>query len=218
MAERQPSSIELSDQLQPFFSLFARVGTAAERDVLAGMAVLGVPRHTERASDFHRAWRNNLRRVCDLAPQFFTLREEPEGKGLDYLICNLNPKMPFTLRWGRYNGTTIRRNRTERTAINQEQGVLFDSLLEGLPELPVLTLAHTIEDEFTFVGQSQLWIGRLYLLREREEQSEVITEVHVYSPPNRSTVNFETPAPIIVQRQDEDGEWQRIINDIKRSA
>lgn len=218
MAKSQPSSIELSHLLQPWFPLFARVGTAAERDVLAAMSLLGIPRHTERAGDFHRAWRNNLRRVCDMASQFFTLREEPDGRGLDYLICQMNPKVPFVLRWGRYNGITVRRNRTERTTLNQEQGLLFDLMESDPSELPVLTLAHTIEDEFTIVGRSQLWIGRLYLVRERQHESEIVAEVHVYSPPDRAAATFETPAPIIARRNDEDAEWRRIVEGIRRQA
>ncbi len=218
MAESQPSSIELAKRLQPWFPLFARVGTAVERDVLAAIPLLGLPRKTERANDFHRAWRNNLRRVCDLASQFFELQEEPDGQGLDCLLCKMDPEMQFLLRWGRYNGNCVRRNRTERSKQFQEQGRFWAPAEPDSSELASLTLAHTIEDEFTVVGQSQMWVGRLLLLRERPDESEVVTEVHVYSPPDRTSMIGEVPAPIIVERQNETEEWQRIVDLVRRSV
>lgn len=216
MAQGQPpSGIEMASLLEPWFPLFARVGTAVERDVLSAIPILGLPRKTERANDFHRAWRNNLRRVCDLAPQFFSLSEEEEGKGLDYLICKMDEDAPFAMRWGRYNGSTIRRNRTQRTGAFHEQGILFPCDEIDTSDLPTLTLAHTIEDEFTIVGRSQMWIGRLYLVQERTIQSELITEVHVYPEPIRSIEMGDVPAPLVVARQDETDEWERIIQDIR---
>ncbi|MGN6625885.1 MAG: hypothetical protein ACTHLN_04635 [Tepidisphaeraceae bacterium] len=218
MPQRQPSSIEMANWLEPWFPLLARIGTAVERDVLSAIPILGLPRKTERANDFHRAWRNNFRRVCDLAPQFFDLVEEDDGGGLDYLLCKMNPDIPFGMRWGRYNGTTIRRNRTQRSGQFYEQGLLFACDEFDSTELPTVTLAHTIEDEYTIVGQSQMWMGRLYLLRERPIQSELVAEVHVYPEPDRAAETSSVPAPLVIAREDETEEWKRIIRDIRRSA
>jgi hypothetical protein len=205
MSELQPpSNNDVVHLLEPWFPLFARVGAAAERDFLAGIPILGLPRKTERANDLHRAWRNNFRRVCDLADPLLVLREEPEGQGLDYLLCQMNPEMPIALRWGRFDGERIRRNRTERNNQIQEQGLLFGSMEPDSSDLPSITLAHTIEDEYTEAGRSCLWIGRLLLLRETAGESEVITEVHVYQRPDRSNEpENDVPAPIVSARHDE---------------
>jgi hypothetical protein len=215
MSQSQPSNAELVHLLEPWFPLFSRVGAAAERDFLAAVPLLGIPRKTERANDMHRAWRSNLRRVCDLAEPSLVLREEPDGKGLDYLLCQMNPEMPFVLRWGRFNGETIRRNRTDRSAQVQEQGRLFASMEPDASELPTVTLAHTIEDEYTQAGRSCLWIGRLVLLRERTDESEVITEVHIYQKPEFDALAGDgVPTPLVVARQNEKEEWEQIIQHI----
>ncbi|MGA2582620.1 MAG: hypothetical protein ABSG31_05035 [Tepidisphaeraceae bacterium] len=218
MSESQPPNAELVHLLEPWFPLFSRVGAAAERDFIAAIPFLGLPRKTERANDLHRAWRNNFRRVCDLAEPSFLLREEPEGQGLDYLLCQMNMDLPFVMRWGRFDGETIRRNRTERSKQIQEQGRLFATMEPDAAELPTVTLAHTIEDEYTEAGQSCLWIGRLLLLRERPDESEVITEVCVYQKPNRDPSVNDLPPPLVHARQNETEEWGQLIQQIKHSA
>ena len=205
--------------LEPWFPLFARVGVATERDVLAAMPLMGIPRKTERASDFHRCWRNNFRRVCDLAEGIFTLKEEPEGIVRDYIICEIDPQNPFVLLWARTDGQRINRNRTDRNKQIQQQEFFWDLSEPDSSELPAITLAHTIEDEYTEAGRPCLWMGRLLLVRERFGTSETITEVHVYQKPDRCTQpSNEVPPPLVVAREQEDVEWQRIIRKIRKSA
>ncbi|MDP9173408.1 MAG: hypothetical protein M3O30_06025 [Planctomycetota bacterium] len=220
MRESQPENQDFVHMLEPWFPLFARVGKAALRDFHAAIPMLGLPRKTERANDLHRAWRNNFRNVCDLAEPMLALREEPDGQGLDYLLCQMNPDMPFVLRWGRTDGETIHRNRTERNRTIQAQGRLFASMEPDPSELPVLTLAHTIEDEYTQAGRSCLWMGRLFLVRERPgENSETITEVHVYQNPSYGAgAETDVPPAIVVARQNEREEWGQIIQQIRDSA
>jgi hypothetical protein len=78
------------------------------------------------------------------------LREEPEGRGLDYLISRLGGE-PIAIRWGLSKGGRIRRNGTERSTEFQSQGVLFPELnSETLADgLPLVTIAFTIEDGYT---------------------------------------------------------------------
>ncbi len=217
MAEDQHfSNFELVQQLEPWFPLFARIGEAALRDQLAAVPILGLPRKTECANDWHRAWRNNFRRVCDLAEDFVTLVEEPEGQGLDYLLFRMNPDKPFTMRWGRINGETIRRNRTARTREVHEQGTLFGVATESPSAMPNVTLGFTIEDYFTQVGQPCWWFGRLHLLRERADVSEFMTEVHVYPAPEQNTESpFGVPPPIVIARENEAQELEQMIENIR---
>jgi hypothetical protein len=220
MSKSQPSNSELARRLEPWYPVFAAVGTAVQRDFLAAISILGLPRKTERANDMHRAWRTNLRQVCDYADPMITIVEEPDGQGLDYILFN-DDNAPFAVRWGRFNGETVRRNRTDRNEQIQEQGVFNFALSEpaGGSEMPIVTLAHTIEDEHTEGGRSCLWIGRLLLLRERFAESEVITEVHVYSKPEPENLNeFDTPAPVVEARQEEAMQLKRMIKRIRRSA
>jgi len=216
MSENQPSNAKLVRLLEPWFPVFAEIGSAALRDFKAAIPLLGPPRKTERANDLHRAWRNNFRRACDFAEPLIILREEPDGEGLDYLLCQMNPDIPFVLRWARFDGEAVRRNRTQRSKQVQEQGRLFASMERDATELPTVTLGHTIEDEYTEAGRSCLWIGKLVLLRERWKESEVIAEAHVYSPPGPdASVSGEAPAPLISARQGELEQWGQMINRIR---
>jgi hypothetical protein len=61
-------------------------------------------------------------------------------------------------------------------------------------------------------------MSRLYLLRERAEKSEIVTEVHVYSQPDRSADTDELSAPTVAARQAERAEWAQMIDVIRRSA
>jgi hypothetical protein len=204
--------------LEPWFSLLGSVGSATQRDQLAAIPILGMPRRTERANDFHRAWRKNLSTVCKFADPLLTMVEEPEGQGLDYLVCKMDPDRPFILRWGRYNGLTIRRNGTQRSRTVQEQGVLFAGC-EDADEMQAATLGFTIENDYTEAGIPCWYYGRLVLLRERREVSEFITDVWVYSPPAvNAGGEYEAPAPIVTAREQEVEDWERIVSDIRRRS
>jgi hypothetical protein len=194
MSESQPpSGIELAQILEPWFPVFAVVHQAAMRDQLAAVPILGLPRKTERANDLHRAIRNNFRRMCDLADPLLRLEEEPDGSGLDYLVCSMTDT-PFAIRWGRFHKSTIHRNDTLRSRSYQEQGGLFGVLPgETTGEMQTITIGHTIEDDFTEAGRPQWWVGKLLLLKERPDESEVITTIHVYSRPARDRLRRERP-------------------------
>jgi|SRR5665213_125886 len=215
--KQQLSNAEIVHLTESWFPLFSKVMSASLRDHLAAVPILGIPRKTERACDIHRAARENFRRLCDFTDPLLKLVEEPEGSALDYLICNMSVDSPFAIRWGRYNGTTIRRNRTIRTNDVQEQGYLFGAPDAEIDTMPVVTLGHTIEDEYTEAGIPCWWIGRLYLLRERKRESEVITEVHVFSKPEQQ-VSPSSRSPTVSARENEIEEWRKLANKIRKSS
>lgn len=218
MSNRQLSNFDFTRLLEPWFPLLGRVHAAALRDHLAGIPLLGMPKKTERANDIHRAVRTNLRRVCDLAEPLMSLTEEPDGQGLDYLTCRMDQDRPFRIRWGHYKGGSIRRNRTERTRQQQEQGYFEFSDKQAEDEAegtPWVTVGHTIEDDYVEIGAACWWIGRLVLLRERPMECEVITEVHCFEPPIREVDRAsEVPPPLVEAREQETREWEQMIQGI----
>lgn len=217
MPNRQLSNPEIVRRLEPWFPVFRLVTDQTLRDVLEGMLVMGTPKKTERASDVHRCYRNNFRQVRDFAESMVTLVEEPDGQGLDYLI--FNGDQPLGVRWGRFDGETVRRNRTGRTQQIQEQGVFEFAEEADVSTMQMVTMAHTIEDEYTEGGHSCMWIGKLILLRERMQVSEVITEVHMFNKPEQSdTTDHETPPAVVEARETEADQLQRMIRRIRRSA
>ena len=164
MKHKPPSKRDLLRSSEPWFPIISRVCQAAFRDVLAGVPVLGNPRKTERANDLHRAVRENFRRVCDLG-HFLRLVEEPEGKGLDYIVSSLNPDVQIGYRWGRYDGVAVRRNPSLRTKDFHEQGTLF-SLVDDEPSgMPMLTVGLAIADDFWEANKPCCWLGRIMLLQ-----------------------------------------------------
>lgn len=219
MSESQPSNAELVHHLEPWFPLLGRVVEHSMQRHKIAVPILGLPRRTERANDLHRAIRESFRAVADHADPLIELKEEPEGQGLDYLIWRIIPDRPFTMRWGRHNGGTIRRNRTHRTREIQEQTLLFGSSEadEQSTAMPTCSLSFTIEDDYTEVGVPKWWIGRLYLVRERAVQSEVVTEAWVYQPPAEDAAAFEAPPPVVAAREAELQEWGEMIADIRQN-
>jgi hypothetical protein len=192
----------------------------ALRDQLAGVPVLGLPRKTERANDFHRTWRENLRTACNFADPLLTLMEEPDGQGLDCLVCRTDPEMPFAVRWGLYNGQTIQRNPTGRTNEVYEQGIMHFAEDDLNPrEMPVVSLGFTLEDDYTEVGVPQWWFGKLVLLRERRNFCEFITDVHVYQKPTDARGGeAHLPAPFVAERQKEVAELEQMVARIRRGS
>lgn len=219
MNEDQPSNAELVQNLEPWFPLMGRVFDHAMYRHKAAVPILGLPRKTERANDLHRAIRENFRTVAELAAPFFELKEEREGKGLDYLIWRIIPDVPFAMRWGIHNGGTINRNRTLRTKEVQEQTMLFGAPADAEygASMPTCSVSFTIEDDYTEVGVPKWWMGRLYLIRERAMQSEVMTEAHVFTPPIEDSAHFEVPPPVVAAREEEVAEWGQMVDQIRQN-
>ncbi len=130
------------------------------------------------------------------------------------------PDRPFNVRWGRYNGVNIRRNFTCRTREIQEQSRFEFAVGEQLAGGETwVTLGHTIEDEHTEAGKPCIWIGRIMLLRERPDESEVITEVHRFEEPSREEHGEgDLPSPFVVARQSEVEEWEQMIRRIRGAS
>lgn len=219
MNEDQPTNAELVQHLEPWFPLIGRVFDHAMYRHRAAVPILGLPRKTERANDLHRAVRENFRTVAEMAAPFIELKEEREGKGLDYLVWRIIQDMPFTMRWGIHNAGTINRNRTDRTTEVREQTMLFGHPAdeENGTSMPTCSVGFTIEDDYTEVGIPKWWIGRLYLIRERKMQSEVMTEAHVYPPPVEDGNGFEVPPPVVAAREQEVEEWGEMVERIRRN-
>lgn len=214
-----PNSV-LAGGLNPWFPLFGQVVQAGLRDHLSAVPILGLPRKTERANDLHRAIRENFRRLCDLAgTNLLELREEPDGQGLDYLVSRLAD--PVAIRWGLYKGGTIKRNNTQRTRSCQEQGLLE---LPGVDldvceaDMPLVSLAYPLADDYTEVGVPCWWINRLLLIREREGESEVITTIADFQQPQVGLNTYTTPTAIVQVRAAEIEQWETTVEAIRNAA
>jgi len=220
MDNESPSNKDVVDHLGPWFQLFSRVAQQAMKDHLAAVEVLGLPRGTERANDLHRTQRNNFRELCDLAGDLLELREEPEGQGLDYLVSRLDPEQPLAIRWGRYKTDRIRRNRTGRSAAIQEQLTLWAPEDEEADGLPVVSIAHTIRNEFTQGGRPCWQLGELYLVRERKNYAETIIEIESFEVTEEPGLEGPPSAvKLMAQREEEVGEWDRLVSQLRgRSA
>lgn len=213
------TNFEIANGLNPWFPLFGEVVQAGLRDHLAAVPILGLPRKTERANDLHRAIRENFRRLCDLSAPMLELREEPDGQGLDYLVSRLAE--PVAVRWGLYKSGTIKRNDTLRTKCCQEQGLLP---LPGVDldvheaDLPLVSLAYPLADDYTEIGVPCWWINRLLLIREREGDSEVITTIADFPQPVVSVNDYSTPSAIVQARAEEIEHWGAAVEAIRNAA
>jgi len=217
MKHKPPTNSNLVDFSDPWFPVFSKVCRLAVRDVLAAIPVLGPPRKTERANDLHRAVRQGFRQVCDMGG-FLQLVEEPEGKGLDYVVSTLNPATPISYRWGRFNGLTVRRNPTQRTEHLHEQGTLFSMMDDAAdPEsMPMLTIGLGIADDYWEANQPCWWLGRVMLLREGEEQSEVLAEIDAFEKP-ADREHHVVPAPLVKARDEEIHELEELVGKVRRA-
>lgn len=213
--------------VQPFFPSFSSVHQTAMLDTLASVEVMGgLPRRTERANVMHWGVREGMRRLCDLVDEpWLRLVEKPEGDGLDYIVLGLSPNERLAIRWGRYKFRQwgplrvvgVRRNDTDRTLTMQEQGMLFGDIEEGTDGLPTVSIAHSIEDDYTEAGRPCWWIDRLVLIREREQgSSEFITEVARFTEPNRVLESTFERSPRVVAREAERSELERLAENLKR--
>jgi hypothetical protein len=78
--------------------------------------------------------------------------EEPEGQGLDYLVCRLIAEKCFALRWAHFDGVTVKRNHTQRTKEVQEQQWLFGAFDETKEGMPVVTMGYQWAYDYTEAG------------------------------------------------------------------
>lgn len=90
-----PTDNEIVRALGPWHRSMAGIAKDAEDRVLSAIAILGLPRLTERAGDFHRALRNLFRSWCDETNDLFRMIEERDGLGLDCMVCNLITGKPY---------------------------------------------------------------------------------------------------------------------------
>lgn len=202
MENNQPQDAWFAHQLEPWFPAFEIVARAAQRDHLAAISLLGLPKKTERANDFHRSFRTHFIELCDQVGTLMDIVEGPDGEGLDYLTCHMCPDQPFGVRWGKYGAGHIRRNRTERSHVIQSQGHLFeDALGEMLEVLPMVSLGYELADDYTLAGRPCWWMNRIVLLREGLSKAHFITEVALLEQPHQDEAMPEDLAPYIEARE-----------------
>ncbi|MEI8194889.1 MAG: hypothetical protein WCI73_03155 [Phycisphaerae bacterium] len=186
----------------------------ASRDVVTLARDYGVLHKPERATFFHVAIRKGMKVLCDSAPEFLTLVEEPEGQALDYVMVNMDP-VPFCLRWGISNGIYIRRNRTDRTEGIQEQGV-FPFYMEDSGGQLTATIAYSLADDYTEAGIQKWWMNRLVLGRERKGGFDFIEEIAIFGKPeNRNVVETQSD-PRLIAWKEETERLREIVKETKR--
>lgn len=219
MEHNQPSNDDVIREFSPLFPLWTRVMLRSTADAHAAVPILGIPKKVERAGDYHRATRENLRRLCDMIPELLELREGADGEGLDFMVCYLNPDQPKAVRWGRIpEDGRVRRNDTKRTKHVQNTGMLFDEMDEDTDEYPTFTLGYTIRNDFIEMGVPQWTLGSVRLLRERPWESEVIKEIAAFESPEDRIEEHQTPEPIIVAREEEEQLWLQMIEQLRNDA
>lgn len=119
----------------------------------------------------------------------FQLVEEPDGQGLDYIICYLIPGKPFAVRFGRINNGRIKRNSTRRQTDAQSCGILSSELLFDDLDRPdgsgmrQVTLAYSIENEGTEAGRPRWYMESVMLMLEHFDYAEPLSPVLKCHPP-----------------------------------
>lgn len=210
-----PSNEQIADALKPLYPILSDLVQTAMDRVIRGVTHLGMPRPVERAGDMHRAIRECLRPICDQCPEWLELTEEPEGKSMDYVsVTEKWTDHPLVLRWGRIKDGKISRNGTRRSVQTRATGYLFGDFDEKRNDLPMVTLTHTIEDDYTEVGVPQWWVGRITLVRERLDASEFIAEVASFSQPEKRTQD-EYDAPLVRARELDAQRWGDMIERLR---
>lgn len=210
-----PSDSDISQTLKPWYSSFASIAADAEQAVLSGIAILGLPRPSERANDFHRVFRNLFRKWCDESNGLFRLIEERDGLGLDFLVCDLIPDKPFIIRFGRLKDDRVSRNSTGRQNSARKYGTLssewlFPDLDEPRPgELRQVTLAYTIQDEGTEAGRPRWYMEEVLLLVEHFDGIDRLAEIAHYSRP--TSIAEDTRRAVAAPRQDQLELWRKQI-------
>lgn len=220
-AMNHPHYNEIVDALSPFHKCFEGVCSDIERMQLRACAVLGIPRRSERANDWHRAWRNCFGTWCEETGRLFEFIEEPDRSSLDYMVCHLLPERPFSIRFGRVNNGRIKRNGTRRQNGARAHGMLSSEfLIEDIDEpdpgeLRQITLAYSLQDDFTEGGFPAWWMDRLVIGRETFDGFDELSEVATFSAPASST--YETERVVYVPRE-ERKRWRRDLKDAMGGA
>jgi hypothetical protein len=217
-----PTDSEIIRALAPWHPSFSTIFEAVEERHLQAIGILGIPRRTERAGDFHRAWRTLSRFWCDETNGLFTMAEENEGLGLDCIICSLIPEKPFAIRPGRFNGFIVKRNSSMRQNSARRCGILSsDFLFPGLDkptadQLRQVTLAYSLENDRTLGGIPAWYMVKLQLLKELFDGIEVLADIAHYSAP--VAIAEDVRRVVAVPRADELERWRNQIGDARKHA
>jgi hypothetical protein len=218
--KNHPTDAEIVRALTPWFPSIASLQEAAEERQLQAVGILGVPRRSERAGDFHRAWRTLARFWCDETNGLFRLVEEKEGLGLDCIVCELIPDKPFVIRPGRFNGSIVKRNSSHRQNSARAHGklsseFLFPGLDDPAPgQLRQVTTAYSIEDDRTLGGKPAWYMAKLQLGREQFDGFELLADISHYSAP--VAIAEDVKRVVGVARQDELEAWRKQIGDARK--
>ena len=217
-----PTDNEIVRALGPWHTSMAGIAREAEDKVLSAIAILGLPRLTERAGDFHRVLRNLFRSWCDETNDLFRMIEERDGLGLDCMVCDLIIGKPFIIRFGRLNLDIVKRNTTRRQRVARAHGTLSSELLfpdmdePELGELRQVTLAYTIEDEGTAAGRPRWFMEKVYLLVEHFDCVDRLAEVARFDRP--TSIESDARRAVAAPRADELRAWRIQIRRARNSA
>lgn len=180
---------------------------------LRACSVLGLPRRTERATDWHRALRNLFLPWCDETDGRFTFMAESDRFSLDYMICHSILDKPFAIRFGRLNNGTIRRNGSRRQTSARSHGFLSSEfLIEGMDEpdpgeLRQVTLAYSLDRDYTEGGLPAWYMDRLVIGKETPDGFDELDTVATFDAPLASV-----PQPVravYIPRASERDRWRR---------
>ncbi len=217
-----PTDDEIVRALGPWHSSMAGIAKDAEDRVLSAIAILGLPRLTERAGDFHRVLRNLFRSWCDETHDLFRMIEERDGLGLDCMVCNLITGKAFIIRFGRLNLDIVKRNTSRRQTAARRHGKLSSELLfpdmddPEVNELRQVTLAYTIEDEGTAAGRPRWFMERVWLLVEHFDCVDHLAEVAQFDRP--TSITTDTRRAVAAPRADELKAWRKKIRRARNTA
>jgi len=218
--KNHPTDAEIVRALTPWFPSLASLLEATEERQLQAVGILGIPRRSERAGDFHRAWRTLSRFWCDETNELFRMVEEKEGLGLDCIVCTVIPEKPFVLRIGRFNGSMVKRNSSHRQNSACAQGKLSsDFLFPGLDDpgpdqLRQVTITYWIEDDRTLGGIPAWYMAKLQLVREQFDGIELLADISRYGAP--VAIAEDVRRVVAVPRQEELEAWRKQIGDARK--
>lgn len=212
---------QLLEVLRPYFPLVRFVFKSAFRDVRRAQPILGLPRKTERATDMHRAVREQFKLACECQQsECLELLEEREGLGLDYLVCHAIPDQPIAIRWVHYpNGDVIRRNRTVRQLQARGQGYLFSGLdAEDSEGLVHATFGYVLGDDYIEAGHPCWWLSRVALLREKCGRPDSIADVAFFGKPAQAKLSNKAPSAVVKSREADEKHLIAILATIERRS
>lgn len=205
---------EISQMVEPWDDVLACAFDSAISDARDCAVTYGMPRKGERASNVHVYVREGLRCLSDELAPTLTLVEEPEGQGADFVVLNVGEKQ-LALRWSRWDGVRVNRNRTDRNKHIEEQSC-FPFHMETGGGLISATLAYTLADDYTEAGQPCWWLDRVAIIRERSWGIEIIRDIATFEQPPLEVVTEPYTNPRIVARDDERSRMLALADDVMR--